>query len=139
MPFKIRITSEPFTQEKGAWVSEGVTKSEVPCRFFYKKDGSFSLAYDEKTAEFSASSRLSYDQAQKTLTLSRFGDTRYTAVFGGAPCSFVYAVSAFSFDAVAQTESLTVEVGEKGGKIALTYLLTLGDLPRRITLFCEIV
>ena len=134
MSLKIKIKSETFTREDSGWVSEGVAESIASCRFFYRKDGSFSLSYEEKTAEFSASSRLFYDADEKTLTLSRTGDTRYTAVFGGAPCHFVYAVSAFSFDACAETESLTVAVNEKGGNFTLTYLLTLGDIPRRITL-----
>ena len=138
MAQRITLRSETFALEDGAWVSEGVSESEAPCRFFLKKDGSFSLSYDEKSAEFSASSRLSYDAEAQTLTLSRYGDTRYTAVFGGAPCHFVYAVSSFSFDACAETESLSVSVKKEGGRIALTYLLTLGDLPRRIVLSCTI-
>ena len=48
------------------------------------------------------------------------------------------AVSSFSFDACAETESLSVSVKKVGGRIALTYLLTLGDLPRRIVLSCTI-
>lgn len=134
MPMNIELASEAFAEEKGSWVSEGVTKSNAPCRFLYRKNGSFSVSYEEKSEEMTAASRLSYDSEAKTITLSRTGDVRYTAVFGKEPCRFVYAVSSFAFDALATTESLSVEVNEKGGCFALTYLLTLGDVPRRIRL-----
>ena len=134
MSFEVQMQSETFAEENGTWISEGVTQYAAPCRFFYKKDGSFSLAYDEKTEESTASSRLSYDASEGTLTLSRFGDTRYTAVFGSDPCSFVYAVSSFAFDAVAKTEALAVNVCDEGGTISLSYRLTIGDVPRYVTL-----
>ena len=139
MSFKISIQSECFTQENGAWISEGIVKSTLPCRFLYRKNGSFSLSYDEKTDDFAASSRMTYEQEAQTLTLFRTGDTRYTAIFGREPCSFVYAVSSFAFDACVNTESLAVKVNEKGGSIALSYILTLSDIPRRITLSCVIL
>ena len=131
---RITIQSETFTREGDVWVSEGVTKSNAPCRFLYRKNGSFTLSYDEKTDEMKASTRLAYDAQEKSLSLARIGDVRYTAVFGKEPCRFVYAVSSFAFDALATTESLSVEVNEKGGCFALTYLLTIGDVPRRIRL-----
>lgn len=134
MKQRITIQSETFTREGDAWVSEGVTESSLPCRFLYRKNGSFSVSYEEKSEEMTAASRLSYDSEAKTLTLSRTGDVRYTAVFGKEPCRFVYAISSFAFDALATTETLSVEVNEKGGCFALTYLLTLGDVPRRIRL-----
>lgn len=131
---RITIQSETFTREGDAWVSEGVTESSLPCRFLYRQNGSFSVSYEEKSEEMTAASRLVYDSEAKTLTLSRTGDVRYTAVFGAAPCRFVYAVSAFAFDAQAVTESLALSVSEGGGCFTLSYLLTLGDVPRRIRL-----
>lgn len=135
----ITLRSETFAQDEGgAWLSEGEIKTSAACRFFYRENGSFSLSYDEKTTDFSASSRISYDAESRTLTLSRFGDTHYTAVFGGEVCDFVYTVTPFSFDARAETEELRVEVCKKGGTFTLSYLLTLNGVTRRISLEGEI-
>ena len=131
---QVHIQSETFTREDGAWVSEGVQRSHAPCRFFYKKNGDFALSYDEESEGCRTVTRLSYEREENRLTLACTGDRRYTAVFGGEECAFVYAVSAFAFDAVARTESLTVNINEAGGALDLAYQLTLSDLPRRILL-----
>ena len=138
MSLSVRIRSEAFTLEGGAWVSEGKSESIAPCRFFYRPSGDFSLSYDTRTEDSRISTKLAYEKAAGTLTLSQTGDVRYTAVFGGEECAFVYAVSAFVLDAVAKTESLEVSVGHLGGEICLTYLLTLSDIPRRIRLTAKI-
>ena len=131
----LTLTSETFSEESdGRFLSEGETRTVLPCRFLSKKSGSYSISYDEKSAESHASTRMAYDIESRTLTLSRLGDVRYTAVFGAEPCQFVYSVPPFSFDATAETESLTSSVTASGGTLVLSYLLTLNDVRRRVCL-----